>query len=187
MSSIAYTYARTLRDFFKAGQEKSFFSFLEELKQLNKNFSPKEVNSFFLSPAISLEQKKQVLKKLFNSFECNKLICSFLFLLLDKKRWREFSSILAYLINMENEMKGVTSVEVESVRAIDPELKEKLIKKLEQFFKKKISLKEKFSSTNLIGGIKIRSGGLVFDDTLLFHLTQMENQIRRYAHDYTGK
>lgn len=187
VSHIAYTYARALKATFKEEQRENFFYFVEELNQLNKILSLQEVKSFFLSLTIPVEEKKQVLKKVFDSFQFNNLICSFLFLLLDKKRWGELDYILTCLLSMEKEMKGVISVEVESVHVLTDDLKEQLIEKLERFFNKKISLEEKSSSNELMGGIRVRSGGLVLDNTLLFHLTQMENQIRRNFYDCTGK
>ena len=187
MSHISYTYARALKAAFKKENNQSFFSFVEELNQLNKILSLQEIKRFFLSLTVSVEEKKQVLKKVFVSFQFNDLICSFLFLLLDKKRWRELDDILICLHNMEEEIKGVISVEVKSVHALTDDLRGQLIENLEKFFNKKISLKEKSSSDELMGGIKVRSGGVVLDNTLLFHLIQMENQIRRNFYDYTGK
>ena len=186
MNPVVYTYARALRDCFEKGQEENFFFFLGELRKLGEILNLSDIDSFFVSPAIFIEQKKQILKKVFDSFNLNRLALSFLFLLLEKKRWKELSSILTCLTNMENKMKGTLSVEVESVKLLTPDLKEKLIKKLENFFGKKVSLKEKKVSMKLIGGMRIHTQGIVFDDTLLFHLTQMENQIRRNFHDYTS-
>lgn len=187
MSHIAYTYARAFKDSFEKEKSEDFFSCVKELSQLRMSLQQLDIEFFFLSPAVSVEQKKQVLERLFKSLGFNNMVLSFLFLLLDRKRWKLLNSILEYLLSMEKEMKGVISVEVQSVHNLDSELKEQLIKKWEQVFNKKVLLKEKPPSQELIGGIKILSKGLVLNDTLLFHLTQMENQIRRNFYDYTGK
>lgn len=185
MSSIADTYAKALIN--SCENEQDFFIFLEELQQMHKDLKSKEVKRFFISPAISLEQKKQVLTPCFKLFKFNNLISSFLFLLLDKKRWLELDLIIECLIHKAHQMKGIVLVEVESIKKMDLDLKQKLTKKLSQFFNKQIFLTEKQSSSNLIGGIKVCSKGLVFDDTLLFHLTQMENQIKRGSYENTSQ
>jgi len=187
MSAIAYTYARALKAGFTEEQTEDFFSFVKELRSLNEALNEKEVKIFFLSPAVIVEQKKQALEKVFNSFKVNALIRPFLFLLLDRNRWGEMDAILNCLVNMEKKMKGFVSVKVESVRALTPDFREQLMKKLEKVFGKKISLEEKVSSQDLIGGVKVHSGGFVYDDTLLFHVKQMEIQIRRSFHDYTSQ
>ncbi len=186
MSSVAYTYSRALASCFEKEQEKVFFSFLEEFKQLVEVLSELPMNRFFLSPTVPLERKKRILKKVFDSFKVNDLMCSFLFLLLDKKRWNELKTILICLTDMAEKMKGVVSVEVESTAPLPLDLKEQLIKKLENFFDREILLKEKQFVGGLIGGVKLRAEGFVFDDTLLLHLTLMENQIRRNFYDYAG-
>ena len=187
MSAVAHTYARALRAGFTEERAEDFLSFVKELKCVNEALNEKEVKIFFLSPAVAVEQKKQVLEKIFDSFKINVLIRSLLFLLLDRKRWGEKDAVLDCLIDMEKKIQGFVSVKVESARALTSDLREQLMKKLEKVFGKKVSLEEKISSRNLIGGVKIHSGGFVYDDTLLFHLKQMETQIRRNFHDYTGK
>ena len=183
---IAQTYAKALRDIFlqEDKEEKVFFLFLEELKLLNQVLSQEPMKSFFLSFVVSVKEKKQVLKSLFDSLNLNSLIFAFLCLLLDKKRWKELNSILSCLSEMADEIKGVTVVKVEHKGKLSPSLERDLIKKLEGFLNKKVSLKTEESKT---GGLKISTKDLVFNDTLLFHLKQMENQIRRSFDGYTSR
>ncbi|MDE0120094.1 MAG: ATP synthase F1 subunit delta [Bdellovibrionales bacterium] len=186
MSLVAYNYARALKENFKKEQEEDFFSFLKELKELKKVLDLSEIKAFFISPVIPVKEKKEGLKKIFEKFTFDKLICSFLLFLLDKKRWKELNAILACLTDIENQMKGVLLAEVESVEPLSPDLQKSLEKTLEGFFGKKIFLTEKKASQKIIGGLRVRAQGFIFDDTLLFHLTQMKNQIRRNFHDYTS-
>ena len=183
---IAYTYAKALRDLFteENKNEEDFFLFLEELKLLNQALNQEPVKSFFFSFSISVEEKKKVLKSLFDSLKFNILIFSFLCLLLDKKRWKELEAILFCLSEMVDEMRGRVVVKVEHTGGLPSSLKKKLIEKLENFLNKKVSLKEEESN---IGGLKISTKNLVFNDTLLFHLKQMENQIRRSFNGDTSK
>jgi len=185
MSSLAYTYARALKNSFE--KKEDFFSFVEEVTKVTTALSSKEIKPFFLSPVIPSKEKKDFLRKALNSFDFNPLTSSFLFLLIDKRRLKELKAILNYLLKMVDEIKEVMSVEVESKQKLSLDLKEKLIKKLSQFFNKQVLLKEVTPSKNLIGGVKLRAGGFVFDDTILLHLNQLENHIRREAYGYTSK
>ncbi|MYE07533.1 MAG: hypothetical protein F4X95_02110, partial [Oligoflexia bacterium] len=126
MSLVAYTYAKALKESFKKEEKEKFFSFLKELRELNKVLDLLEIKAFFISPVISVQEKKELLEKVFPLFMPNRsemdrpqasiplgkkltettegkpdqhtsreLLCSFLFLLLDKKRWGELNVILS--------------------------------------------------------------------------------------------
>lgn len=183
---IAYTYAKALKDIFieEESNKEKFFLLLEELKVLNQALSQEAIKAFFLSVVVSIEDKKQVLKSLFDSLSLHSLIFAFLCLLLDRKRWKELNSILECLCEMADEIRGVAVVKVEHTGDLSPSLKKELIKKLGVFLNKQISLKLEKSN---VGGLKISTKDLVFNDTLLFHLRQMENQIRRSFNGYTSK
>ena len=187
MSALASVYAKALTDCFSDRPKEDFFAVLRELKQLNKCFHSSEARNFFLSPAFPLALKKKTLKKIFSSRALSDITCAFLFLLLDKKRWKELQSILDHLTDREENLKGILRAEVESSATLSLKVKESLTKKLEGFFNKKIVLQEKPPNKNLIAGLKVRAGGLVFDDAFLFHLDSMENQIRRNFYDYTSE
>ena len=187
MSLVAYTYAKALKESFKKEKNEEFFLFLKELKELNKVLDLSEIKAFFVSPVISVEEKKKILAKVFYASTFNERLCSFLCFLLDKKRWGELNAILSCLTDIENQMKGTLLAEVESIEPLSPDLQKSLGKTLEELFGKKIFLKEKKNCKKIIGGLRIYVQGHVFDDTLLFHLTQMENQIRRSFHDYTSE
>ena len=186
MSEAAENYAKALESCFGKGREEAFFSFLKDLRALAGLLDLREVKRFFLSPALSPETKILVLKKTLKDFECDPLIRPFLFLLLKKKRWAVLNAVLKRLSDREEDIKGLQRVELQSACALLPALKEELIRKLEKFFRKKILLKEKPAAPDLMGGIKIRAKGLVFDDTLSFHLKRIENQIRRNVYERTA-
>lgn len=193
--SFAYSYAFTLFDITSKSQHQgsglmasspdiklatkqpalNFCSMVEKLNIINKAFQEElEINLFFLSPAIPVEAKKQALKKVFNSLNYKGLICSFLYLLLDKKKWHEWSAVLKHLNNIKEESLGFLPVEVESTSPLSDDLKEKLIQKLNRFLGKQVQVQEKLNP-HLVGGIKIRAGGFVFDDSLSYHLKRMGN------------
>ena len=167
--SFAYSYAQSLKN-----QEQDFPAVVEKLNALNKVFEEDtKINFFFLSPAIPLEAKKQALKKVFESLNYKGLVCSFLYLLLDKKKWEDLPAIMKHLNNMKEAHQGVVPAEVESAFPLSQELKEKLAQKLKLFLGQPVLLKEK-SNPQLIGGVKVRAKGFVFDDSLSSHLKKLE-------------
>ena len=181
--SFAYSYAHALKDSFKdtslpAHPQLDFFTAVKDLNKLDKAFQEPSINMFFLSPAISLEVKKQVLGKVFKSLNQTGFICSFVYLLLDKKKWGQWPAILKHLNNIKEASQGFVLAEVESAFPLSEELKEKLSQKLTLFLRKKPRFQE-ILNPHLIGGVKIRAGGFVFDDSLSYHLNQLENQAQR--------
>ncbi len=174
----AESYAKALRNCFEKGQEEDFLQVFEDLKKWAEVLNSAKAKRFFLSPVISLEIKKAVLKKVFNSFDFKALSQRFLFVLLEKKRWNILGDILKKLSEKEEDKKGLVRVEVETALPLSSGLRAELVKSLKNFFQKKILLKEKPPSPALKGGIRIKAKGLVFDDTLSFHLKLMENQIK---------
>ena len=181
--SFAYSYARALKDSLKNASPSDhhppdFYSVVEDLNKLDRAFQESSIHIFFLSPAISLSAKKQVLGKVFKGLNHQGTICSFVYLLLDKKKWGQWPAILKHLNNMKEASQGFVLSEVESAFPLSKELKDKLSQKIQLFLKKKPRFQETLNP-RLIGGVKIRAGGFVFDDSLSYHLNQLENQAQR--------
>ena len=189
ISTVYVAYAQALRGNFK--EDSSFFSFMDQWREIKEALNAPEPKSFFLSPLIPLEDKKQVLEKILN--EKNQggkelpLLRSFLFLLLDQKRWAGLNVITNLLEKIERKQKKVILAEVVSAHPLSKDFKAELVNKLEKFFNKKVLLQEKPVDPTLIGGIKVYSEGLVLDNTLLFYLTHIESQIRRNIYDQSSQ
>ena len=188
MSKAVYaSYAQALKENFK--DNTSFFSFMDQWQPIAEALNSSESKKFFLSPLIPLKEKKQVLQKILDekSQGGKELLRSFLFLLLDQKRWDGLNVIAQLLEKAKREQKKEVLAEVVSAHPLSEEAKTELVKKLENFFKKKVLLHQKPVDPTLIGGIKVYSEGLVLDNTLLFYLTQMESKIRRNIYDQSSQ
>ena len=183
--ALAQTYARALKEAFSPLEQEAFFACVEELKTLSSVLEQEEVKKFFLSPIIPVSIKKQALQK--SAGAIGDKAFSFLCVLLERKRWKLFPTVVLCLGNEVEEMQGVVTAEVESAVPLSAEFLEKLKLKLKSFFNKEICLEIKPPLIELVGGIRVYAKGLVFDDTLLFHLTRMENQVRRGFNDSAGK
>ena len=171
-------YAKALSSCFEKDQKEGFFLVLKDLKKGAEVLNSAEAKRFFLCPVISLKDKKAFLKKVFKLCDFKILSQNFLLVLLENKRWGFFEDILKKLSKKEEDLKSLVAVEVETPQPLSLALKEELAKNLKKFFQKDILLKEKPCSPALKGGIRIKAKGLIFDDTLRFHLKLMENQIK---------
>ena len=187
--SRALAYAKALKEVLK---KEDFESFFKIVKNFNQLFKDQEIEAFFLSPAYPAKLKKQALAPVFNYLAGSTprpivdILKKFLYLLLDKKCWREYSLIVQQLEGINKNLAGYESAEILSSTPLSTETKQQLQKKLEGIFKKSIVLKEKLSS-QISAGIKIKCGGFVFDDRLSFHIKQMEKQVRSSFYESSNK
>lgn len=188
MSSPAYSYAKALNELLNKEQLSECLKCFQQISQ-----ALKQEQQFFISPVYALDFKKQVLGTVLTSIKADSakpqvidLLKNFLFLLLDRGRWREWPKILQYLEEINQDQQNVVLAEVISAHPLSSGLKNQLKEKLEAFFKKSIVLRESRSS-DLLAGIKIKAGGFVFDDTMSFHLKQMELEAKRGFYVNTGQ
>ncbi len=172
----SHAYAKSLMLLLENEKMKS--QFLENLKELETIFASEKINSFFLSPAINIKDKKEILKKVLHFSDFHPLLLNFLSVLLDNKRWDQLSQVSQKLHQLERERQSFLVVQVESDFPLEEDVKKVLQEKFSAFFQKNVSIKEK-KSKNWLGGIRIHAGGFVFDDTLVGHLKQMEQKVKR--------
>ena len=188
MSSPAYSYAKAVNELLKKEQLSEFLKCFQEISPILQ-----EQEQFFISPVYSLDFKKQALSAALASIKSSlikppvlDLLKDFFLLLLDRSRWREWPKILQYLEKIHQDLQNVVVAEVISTHPLSSDLKSQLKKKLEAFFKKLVVLRESRSS-DLLAGIKIKAGGFIFDDSMFFHLKQMELEARRGFYVNTGQ
>ena len=174
------SYAKALNELLEKEQLPEF---LKCFQQISPALLQEEV--FFKSPVYALSLKKQALDVTLDSMksavknpQCLNLLKNFLFLLLDRCRWKQWPKVLQQLEKINQDLQNVVVAEVISAHSLSSDLKNQLKKKLEAFFKKSIVLKESRSS-DLLAGVKIKAGGFVFDDSMSFHLKQMELEAKR--------
>ena len=166
VSGRAEVYARTL--FELTPMEET----LMRLKTIEKGLADPFVQEFLKSPLIPRAEKKKILQPALREFP--PLERNFVFLLTDRNAvplLEEIKEMFQYLLDEKFlRVRG----EVTSPRPLSPEEKTTLQKSLEKHLKKQVILEEKLSSEH-IGGLYVRVGGLVFNDTLDFHLKTFQN------------
>ena len=104
-------------------------TFLSEIKTINNAFEEiKDTKKIFENPAISAEEKKGLLKKLFSE-KISQNVYNLLFVLLDNKRFNLLPEIQNHLIKLVNKSKNIVIAEVSSASELDNTTLEKLKQK----------------------------------------------------------
>ena len=200
--TIVESFAKALKEILQE-ENISIGNFMAMFKQVHDVLNEKEIRPFFISPAVNREKKKEILKKALHPNgdnqqntdnlrkkegdfleynKTNRLILSFLFLLLDRNCFELVIPVTKSLILMNNEKMGKITANVQTNRSLSLDLKKAVKISLEKFFGRSVELREIVSS-KYIAGLKVQALGFVFDNTTLFHLNQMENQIRSSFYD----
>ena len=152
--------------------------FLNEIKAICESIAQvKGAKEVFENPAISKEEKKALLKKLFGG-KINEKSLIFLFLLIDKQRFNLLPEIQNQLIAMVNKNKGITIAEVSSAKALDTGSIEALKQKLERILGKnqKIAIESKIEPA-LIGGLKVKINDLIYDGSVKGRLENLKRKL----------
>ncbi len=126
------------------------------------------------SPAISTEEKLSLVGEAFGSVE--EPLRNLLLILASARRFGLLSSILKKYEELYNESRGIISAQIISAVELSEEKADKIIKKLEAITGKKIQARCVVDNS-LIGGIKLRYGGIQLDGSLKSRLEEIEKRL----------
>lgn len=137
----------------------------------------KDLNEFLVNPLISVDDKKDIIEKVFTG-EIDVLILNLLKLLVDKNRFGVFPQVLISYNSALDDINNISRISVISAVNMTDELKNKLITKLEEKLKKKVVLDLAVDS-DIIAGLVIRIGDDVIDMSLKHKLEDLSKSITR--------
>jgi len=160
-------YSNTLFDISKEyNQLQRITPQLESIKTLYKSES-----SFRLlleSKQIKLDIKKQIIANVLESYE--DLVKEFLYILLDNKLTNQLVSIINRFFSLANKDLDNTKIEIITAQNLTKELLESLERKLNCEIQLTIN-------PNIIGGIQLRQGNKIFDNSIVYQLNQLKNTL----------
>lgn len=134
---------------------------LDDFDTLKNTINDKEFYEVLTSPIISLQDKKNLLKKVYSVF--NETFLNFLFVVLDHNRFSLILSIKDEFYKLHDAKRNIVSVEVQSTYKLDLNELKNIEKNLMKNYKnKKLEIKN-IVNPELIGGIKILCNGEVVD------------------------
>ncbi len=176
---ISKIYAQALIELAKddAALKDTFFNELKEITIAFKNVQ--NAMKTFESPAISKEEKKLILKKLFDR-KINPILFNFLNVLIENNRLSAIEEIQNQYLNLLNKSKGIVIAEVYSATEIDDALLSNIVETLRHNVSKgninDIVIEKKIDSS-LIGGLKLKINDLVYDGSIKSRLENLKRRL----------
>lgn len=178
-TQIAKNYANALIELTSNDGTASQEKLLEEIKSVNELLSlEKNAKKIFENPGIPKEEKKILVKKLFDS-KVSQITLNLLFLLIDKQRFNLLSSIQDELTKLVNSIKGIVVAEVYSAKELDnPRLDElKQVIKNTITTNKEVKIEAKIEP-ELIGGVKIKVNNQLYDGSIKGRLDGLKRRLQ---------
>jgi len=157
--------------------EKEFLSLEKELSDFSAFLSEqKKLKEVLSSPFLPRNKKIQLVKDILKRKKLSPKATRFIMILFENYRIELLPDILDFLPILWNEKKGVFTYEVASVVPLKPIQKKKLGKKLEALENNRVLLKYKIDP-ELLGGLTIKKGNIVYDISLKGGLSKMKEKI----------
>jgi len=173
---IAKRYAQAL---FELGKEENVLDILhDELKTVGEILDKEETLQNILNhPQISGEQKKEIWITLFQG-KAHPLTLNFLLLLTDRKREGFLAEIIQQFEQVMREEKNIGVAQVITAIELTEEQKTKLQEKLTQITGKENMELETKVNHEIIGGIIVKVGNLLMDDSIVSHLASLRKKAK---------
>lgn len=131
---------------------------------------------FICTPIVSAAQKKEALSNVFSG-KISKELLNFLFILIDKRRTREFTNIIKRYKLILDQSQGFSTGTIFSATPLSAEQISTFEEKTGKLIQKKVRLENK-TDTTIIGGIRIFIEGKVIDATIKKRLKDLEETLR---------
>lgn len=174
---IADRYSDALVEIAKSGKL-TYFKISANLELISEILNKsKDLDEFLKNPIISVENKKEVIDKVFSD-EIDGLIVNFIKVLVDKNRFYVFNDVLDSYNRALDNINNISRIKVTSAVKMTDEAKDKLKIKLETKLKKSVVLDLDINS-DIIAGLVIKIGDNVIDMSLKHKLDDLSKSIVR--------
>lgn len=155
-----------------------------EFKALKKELSDftallsshKQLNGVLSRPFLPRIKKVQIIKDILEEKALSEKATRFIILLVENNRLELVQGILDLLPIRWNERKGVLTYEVASAVPLNEGQKRKLEQELESLEKRPVFLKYQVEP-ELLGGISLKKGNIIFDISLKRQLLKLKEKI----------
>lgn len=176
-NTIARRYAKAL---VQLGSEGGLIDrFREELAAADRLFAGNaELRAAFANPAITLDQKKGIMKGLVEKAQSSELVANFLMLLVDKNRVAFLDQIVQTYEKLADEHTGVIRPAIKTAFALDESQVAAIQGALEKSTGKRVLPKVVVDAT-LMGGIVTQIGDTAFDSSVKTQLKQIQDILQK--------
>ena len=172
--TVDLTYGTALMEAAReTGKEKQI---LEEAQAVAALFEDEEeLRSFINYPAISADEKKDVLKNIFEGKICEELL-NFLYVLVDKRRTMNFGRIVKVYKSLIDQEEGYSYGTVYSVVRLSDDRLEELEKQTSQLLQTNVKLENELDP-KLLAGFKILVEGKIIDASYRKKFDELASQM----------
>ena len=175
MKSASLQYAGALADI--ALQQGAAEPLLKQLTEFTALFGESsELRSFLSSPAIARLAKHGVIKKIIARLGASKILCNFLFVLVDHQRTHILAEITAAFQEVVRQRQGIAQAEVTSAVELSAAQKSDLVKSLERLTGKTIESRYALDPA-LLGGAVVRVGSTIYDGSVRNRLERLRARL----------
>jgi len=136
----------------------------------------KKLQQIFFKSVLPTSRKRAIGEEILEKKDLLPKVQRFLLLLIENGRLELLPDLLDHLPEMWNIELGISSFEISSVISLSDSQKKVLADKLEKMEKKPVFLKYKIDP-DLIGGVSIRQGNIIYDASLRGALTKLQEII----------
>lgn len=151
--------------------------FKEELEYIESIFQNEDkAFQLFVHPRITKDEKKEFISSAFTK-QISKEMNNFLYILIDKKRERNFFEIVEEYEKMYNEHENIVKVTAITSTKMDENALQKLKGTLETKLNKKVEISNKIDNS-ILGGVLLKVGDKIIDGTIIGQLETMGKAIK---------
>ena len=175
MKSASLQYANALADI--AIAQGTPQSAVKQVAEFGAAFAASgELRNFLASPAVPIEAKHGVIKKIIARQGAAKIIQNFLFVIVDHQRSHILPQIIAACEGVIRKRLGIAEAQVSSAVELTAAQKSELAKTLSRLTGKKIEPRYSLDPA-LLGGAVARVGDTIYDGSLRSRLTEMRTRL----------
>jgi F-type H+-transporting ATPase subunit delta len=176
-NALAKRYAKAL---VQLGSEGGLIDrFRDELSKVDGIFSASsELGAAFANPALTLEQKKAIMKELVAKAACSELVGNFLMLLVEKNRVAFLSQIVQTYEKLADEFSGVIRPVITTAFLLDAVQIAAIQGALEKKSGKKV-VPQMIVDKSLLGGVITQIGDISYDNSVKTQLKQIKDILQK--------
>ncbi|MDD2850597.1 MAG: ATP synthase F1 subunit delta [Desulfuromonadaceae bacterium] len=176
-NALAKRYAKAL---VQLGSEEGLIDrFRDELATVDGLFKAnKELRAVFADPALTLEQKKAIMKELVAKTACSELVGNFLLLLVDKNRVAFLGQIVQTYQQLSDEFTGVIRPVINTAFPLDAAQVAAIQGALEKKTGKKV-VPQVVVDASLLGGLVTQIGDIAYDNSVKTQLKQIKDILQK--------
>jgi F-type H+-transporting ATPase subunit delta len=175
LKSVSFQYANALADIaLPQGAAEPAGRQLQEFAATYRDSA--ELQNYLGSPAVTAEDKREVLEKIASRMGASKIIRNLLFVIADHGRAKDVPEIAEAFAEVVRQRQGIAEAQVYSAARLTEGQRAELAQMLARLTGKKVE-PNYFVEPELLGGVLVRVGDTIYDGSVRNRLEQMRAQL----------